>query len=336
MDNHGQGGDTGAPHDPATYVAFAKNFAGYAAQIAPGISIGIDAGDPYGYNNWIPSVLQNSAAQGFTPGFLSDHLYVQTAGSENDSYLLESTFSNPSSLDNWVTRGAAYRQELTQYLGAAGSGVSLLATEFNSVNTNAGKQTTSLVNGLAMADSLGVLLNSPYVGADIWELRGRWKTGNNNSPSLYGWRQGGDYGLLGDPIGPPPSTGPYIPYPTYFAEQLASKIIQIGGKVVQASSDDPSLSVYAVHQASGHLSLMVINKNPGTAETANFQLSGFAPASQAQVWQYGEAEDTAQSQTTDGHSSLSNLAVTLTISGSSFSDTFPAYSMTVLDLAPGP
>ena len=35
-----------AQHDPATYIAFAKQFATYAAQIAPGISIGLDVRQP--------------------------------------------------------------------------------------------------------------------------------------------------------------------------------------------------------------------------------------------------------------------------------------------------
>ena len=33
-------------HDPATYIAFAKQFATYAAQIDPSISIGLDVGSP--------------------------------------------------------------------------------------------------------------------------------------------------------------------------------------------------------------------------------------------------------------------------------------------------
>ena len=41
------------------------------------------------------------------------------------------------------------------------------------------------------------------------------------------------------PSGSAPSTGTYVPYPTYFAEQLASKIIQAGGEVVQASQQRP-------------------------------------------------------------------------------------------------
>ena len=176
------------------------------------------------------------------------------------------------------------------------------------------------------------MLETPYDGADVWDLRNGYATGDNNSSSLYGWRQGGDYGLLGSPGGSAPATGTYVPYPTYFAEQLASKIIQAGGNVVQASSSDPNLTVYAVLEPNGHLDLLVINKSASSALTGQFQLAGFPPAAQAQVWQYGEAQDTAQSQTSDGHSALANFTATLTVSGSTFSYSFPAYSMTVLDL----
>src|SRR5262249_5446567 len=148
--------------------------------------------------------------------------------------------------------------------------------------------------------------------------RNGWNTSNNNSSSLYGWRQGGDYGLLGSPNGTPPSSGTYVPYPTYFAEQLASKIIQPGGTVVQAASNDPNLDVFAVLESNGHLELMVINKSATSALTGQFQLANFQPSASAQVWQYGEARDTAQSQTTDGHSALANFSTTLTLSGSSF------------------
>ncbi len=327
------------PHDPATYISFAKQFAGYAAQIDPTISIGLDVGSPGDNNNWTANILQQCAAQGFVPGFLSDHNYVQAPGSESDSNLLLGTVSDPSSNPSdpgnpydWAVRAADYESLINQYLGAAGKNVQLLATEFNSVYSNPGKQTTSLVNGLFLADSLGALLATPYNGADVWDLRNSYSTGGNNSSSLYGWRQGGDYGILGSPGGSAPATGPYVPYPTYFAEQLASKIIQAGGQVVQASSNDPNLATYAVLEPNGHLDLLVINKSASGPITGQFQLANFSPASQAQAWQYGEAQDTAQSQTTDGHSALASFTANLGVSGSTVSYSFPAYSMTVLDL----
>ena len=54
---------------------------------------------------------------------------------------------------------------------------------------------------------------------------------------------------------------------------------------------------------------------------------------QAQFWQYGKAEDTAQSLTTDGHASLTSWSTSLSFSALTFSYSFPSYSMTVIDLA---
>jgi hypothetical protein len=331
------------PHDPATYVAFARQFAAYAAQIAPGISIGVDGsgtGGSYSQipGNWTAQVLQQCAQQGFTPGFLSDHNYMFDPGHENDANLLLHSATDPHASGyggpiNWAGRAQAYRNLITQYLGSAGAGVQLLATEFNSVSYNPSNQTTSLVNGLWLADALGGILQTEYNAAVLWDLRNGYDTSHTNS-SLYGWRPGGDYGILGSGNGSPPATGTYVPYPTYFAEQLLSRMAQPGGTVVQASSDDPNLTAYAIKEANGHLELLVINKNATTDLTEQFNIAGFAPAAQTTVWQYGKAQDTAQSQTTDGHASLANSTPTLTFNGSNFSFLFPQYSMTVLDLAP--
>jgi hypothetical protein len=336
-DHHGTGGDTGAPHDPATYVAFAKQFAAYAQQIAPTISIGVGSGDSYTWDTWLVPVLQDGVSQGFIPGFISDHNYVQTPGQESDSYLLNDTVSDPANtVADWAARAAGYRSLLQQTLGAAAANVQLMATEFNSVYSNPGKQSTSLVNGLFLADSLGSILETQYNAALFWDLRNSWDTGNNNSPALYGWRQGGDYGILGDSSGPAPATGPYIPYPTYFAEELVSKMVHPGDTVVQAVSSDPDLSVYAVRQASDkHLDLLVINKSPTATLTGNFQLTGFQPGLVAYLWQYGKAQDTAQSRTSNGSSALAGSIALILEKGSTFSLAFPAYSMTVVDLAPG-
>ena len=335
-DEHGTGGDTGKPHDPATYVAFAKQTQTLAAQIDPTISFGIDADETYS-SAWVASVLSQSATQHFTVGWISDHNYMQEPGSESDSTLLLNTTSNTSSATDWANRAAVYRTLLQQNLGAAGNSVQLLATEYNSVSYNPGKQTTSLVDGLFFADSLGSLLQTSYVAGVSWDVHNSYETGNNNSTSLYGWRPGGDYGLLGSGnVDDPPYSAANVPYPTYFADQLFSKFAQAGGSVVAVASNDPNLSVYGVRQTNGHLELLVIDKSSTAALTGQFQITGFQPATQAAVWQYGEVQDTAQSQTTDGHSALANSSASLTVNGSTFSYQFPKYSMTVLDLTPNP
>jgi alpha-L-arabinofuranosidase len=344
VDHHGTTGpggtSTGAEHDPATYAAFAADFASFiSADQAnlPSISIGIDSDDPTGqdYNNWTRTVLSDGLADGFVPGFISDHSYMQQPGTENDSFLLNDTVSDSASILDWSTRYSDYETLLQQTLGARASGVKIMATEFNSVSYNSGKQTTSLVNGLFIADSLGSLIDSGYSGGYVWDLRSGWYTDYNNSASLYGWREGGNYGLLGAPdTVDPPDTGPYVPYPSYFAEQLVSEMAQTGGQAVSAVTDVSGESVYAVKQADGDVDLLVINKSPTASLTDQFDLSDFDPSNSAQIWQYGQAQDTAQSQSADGASALANFTATLSLTGSNFIYTFPAYSMTVIELNP--
>jgi alpha-L-arabinofuranosidase len=344
IDHHGtnlpNGTSTGAQHDPATYAKFAEAFASFVTgdqANLPAISIGIDSEDPTGAadNNWTKNVLIQGQDIGFIPGFISDHSYMQGPGAESDSFLLNDTVSDSGSLLDWSTRYADYESLLNSVLGAKASSVAVMATEFNSVEYNPGKQTTSLVNGLFIADSIGSLLDSGYTGGYVWDLRNGYLTGNNNSSSLYGWRDGGDYGLLGDPYyDDPPTTGAYVPYPSYFGEQLASMLIQTGGKVVTISSSYSELTSYGVLEPDGDLELMVINKNPDASLTNQFNLSGFTPSGQATVWQYGQAQDYAQSLSTTGASSLAESAVNLSLNGVDFSYTFPAYSMTLIDLKP--
>jgi hypothetical protein len=348
IDHHGTAGpggvSTGLQRDPATYAKFAGAFAAFVAADKasnfPTLHIGIDSGDPTGAsdNNWTKNVLAAGESIGFVPGFISDHNYVQGPGSESDSFLLNDTVSNVGSTLSWSTRHSDYETMLQQTVGSnAAAGVQIMATEFNSNYGTPGKQMTSIVNGLFIADSIGSLMDTGYTSGLVWDLRNGWGTTGNNSPTLYGWRQGGDEGLLGSSnVNSTPSTGAYVPYPNYFAEELGSKIVQSGGMVVSAVSNYNEMAVYTVLEANGHLDLMVINKNPDANITEQFSLPGFNASGQAQIWQYGEAQDYAQSLTSNGAASLANLTTTLSFTGSNFSYMFPAYSMTVIDLTPTP
>jgi hypothetical protein len=333
-------------HDPATYVQFAKDFAALAHQIDPAISIGLDVGGTQGNfgsrgGNWAHEILNQCVLQDYLPGFLSDHNYMFDPGHEDDATLLLHTVNDPNftgyeGAKNWAGRAQAYRALLQGYLGDAAAGIELLCTEFNSVSYNPSNQTTSLVNGLWVADALGGILQTEYNAAIVWDLRNNYEA-SHYSPRFYGWRTGADYGLLGSPNStyPPPATGANVPYPSYFAEQLFAHVAHNGDTVIGAASDDPYLSVYAVAQQDGHLALLVINKSPANDLTGEFTLTGFTPWHRAVVWQYGKAQDDAQSHTTDGHSSLANFPALLAMTGgSSFDYSFPSYSMTVLDLAP--
>jgi hypothetical protein len=338
------------PWDPATYIQFAKDFAGLANQIDPSITIGVDGsgtGGNYGSaggGNWTSKILDQCVIQNFTPGYVSDHNYMFDPGNENDDNLLRHSATDPAAVGyggpiNFAGRATAYRNLINSKLGALGPAVKLLCTEFNSVSYNPSQQTTSLVNGLWLADALGGIMKTEYESAIFWDLRNAYDTSHFHV-GLYGWRLGGDYGMLGDANGPAPATGTYIAYPTYFAEQLVSKLAHQDDSVVSANSDTTFLSVYATRQANGHLTLMVINKSPNTDFTAPVQIQGFIPAAQATLNRYGKTQDTAQQNSSDGASSLEQLSPNLTVTpitgGASFSFAFPQYSMTVLDLAPAP
>jgi hypothetical protein len=344
IDHHGTAGpggvSTGSKRDPATYAAFAAAFASFDANDPnlPKVSVGIDSGDPTGAgdNNWTKNVLTFGYADGFVPGFISDHNYVQGPGQENDSFLLNNTVSSATSTLGWATRASDYEAMLQQTVGSANAaGVKLMATEYNSNYGTEGKQMTSLVEGIFIADSVGSLLSSGYSAGLVWDLRNGWNTTGNNSPLLYGWRQGGDEGLLGTSgLNQPPATGPYVPYASYFGEQLASKIMQSGGVEVSSSSNYGELTVYSVLEPNGHLELMVLNKNPDATINEQFNLSGFSPTGQAQIWQYGEVQDDAQENSSTGASALANFNTSLALTVGNFTYSFPSYSMTVIDLTP--
>jgi hypothetical protein len=210
---------------------------------------------------------------------------------------------------------------ITDYVGAAyGSSIELDVTELNSVSSGPGKQTTSLVNGLFMADALGNLAQTEFDACTWWAFRGGADTSGNNSASLYGWRPYGDYGVVssGDVSGTPANT----PYPTFYAAKLLTNWGRGGDAVVSASSGYALLSIYAAQLQNGSLSLLVINKHPSDDLPAQIALDDFTPgSSSAQVYSYGKPNDLAAGDITTG---------TASVSGTTFSYTFPSYSMSVI------
>ncbi len=107
------------------------------------------------YNNWTADILQQSAIAGLHARVLERPQLRAGPGERKrleplarHDHRHRSDPSDPGDPFDWAVRAADYESLLTEYLGAAGNNVQLLATEFNSVYSNPGKQTTSLVNGL--------------------------------------------------------------------------------------------------------------------------------------------------------------------------------------------
>jgi hypothetical protein len=324
------------PHDPYTYANRFKDYYNQMKGIDATIKIGavaITGEDSYAnytehpavnlrtgqaHNGWTPVMLATLRSLGVTPDFLIYHRYPQGPGAETDAGLLQSSGS-------WASDAADLRQQLNDYLGAAAPSVELVCTENNSVYSNPGKQTTSLVNGLFLADSVGHALKTEFNAVMWWDLRNGQDTANNNSSSLYGWRLYGDYGIV-DAATP---AGPADRYPTFYVAKLLQHFARGGDGLVAASSDYNLLTPYAARRSDGSLTVLVINKSATTVLTGNLNISGYSPTGTLYAYSYGIAQDEAART---GSGSADIAVNSYSGASSAFSFNFPAYSATVLSL----
>jgi hypothetical protein len=153
------------PHDPYTYTLRARDYISLIKGVDPTVKTGVvvtpgeDAYSNYTnppvvnprtqqtHNGWTPVLLATLASLGVTPDFAIHHRYPEGPGAETDAGLLASS-------TGWASDAANLRQQITDYFGPGGTNIELVCTENNSVSSNPGKQSTSLVNGLFMADNL--------------------------------------------------------------------------------------------------------------------------------------------------------------------------------------
>jgi len=323
-------------HDPYTYANRFKDYYNQMKAVDPTIRIGavaVTGEDSYAnytdhpatnprtgqaHNGWMPVMLATLKSLGVTPDFIVYHRYPQAPGAESDAGLLQSSGS-------WASDAADLRQQLNDYLGTAAAGVELVCTENNSVYSNPGKQTTSLVNGLFLADSIGTAMKTEFNAVTWWDMRNGQDTANNNSSSLYGWRLYGDYGIVN---GANPA-GPADRYPTFYVAKLLQYFARGGDLLVPASSDYSLLTPYAARRADGSLTLLVINKSAAAALNANITVNGYSPNSALSAYSYGIPQDEA-ARTGVGSADIASNSYTGV--GSTFAFTFPAYAATVLAL----
>jgi hypothetical protein len=321
------------PHDPYTYALRVRDYISLMKAVDKTIKIGVvvtPGEDSYVnntshpaynsrtetyHNGWTPVLLATLTSLGVTPDFAIHHRYPQNPGGEDDTGLLGSS-------TGWASDAANLRQMITDYVDSNGTNIELLCTENNSVSSNPGKQSTSLVNGLFMADSLAQLMQTEFNGLFWWNFRnGSDNYTGNDSSSLYGWRLYGDYGVL---------EGTDL-YPPYYTSKLMQNFAQAGDTVIAAASDYSLLSTYAVRRQNGSLTILTINKDSVNTLTGQVVVASFTPASGATVYSYGIPQDNA------AENSIGSPGVAQTnfyVAGTNFSYAFPPYSATVLALAP--
>ena len=344
------------PHDPYTYatnaVACIQQMKAAYPAVAIKIGIVVVPGEGSYSNNathfainprtgttnygWTPIVLSVMKSLGVTPDFLIYHFYAQYttagwsyySGSPDSDPLLLQVAGNPSPLNwsDWASAAADLRQQITDYIGTGGSNIELCVTENNSDAGAMGRQSTSLVNALYLADSTSALMKTEFRSYLWWDLHNGYETDGNFDPTIYGWRPNGDYGIL---------SGANSPYSTFYTEKLLQNFARPGDAVLAASSDSLLLSAYGVRRVNGSLTLLVINKDMTSNLTAQIALTNFTPWSTVSLMSYGIPQDQA-AQTNDAAAFQDLAEGSYPSATANFNYTFAPLSLTLFTFAPGP
>jgi hypothetical protein len=314
---------------PATYAQNVVSFSQAMKAVDSSIKVGAVLTTP---GNWPDGVTNSNSPQPWNTTVLSTacssidfviaHWYPQGPGSESDSGLLSAT----SQIAGMVS---TLRSEINQYCGSHASAVQIMVTETNSVSYNPGKQTVSLVNALYLADDYMDWLENGVANVDWWDLHNGPSGGNNNSSSLYGNAQYGDYGVLSS--GGCTTTSPQAcepaadtPFPPYYGLQMLNYLGKAGDTMVSSSSNQTLVTAHAVKQANGDLAILLINKDPSNSYTVSFSLNGYSASGGGREYTYGENSSSITSVTIDPVSPGVPPGVTIA-----------PYSLTTLVLFPG-
>jgi len=328
-------------HDPFTYATRAADYFQAMKNADRTIKIGVVAvpGENSFSNNathfeinsrtgdkhygWTPVVLATLKSLGTTPDFLIYHFYPQyssagsTASADSDPLLLQASV-------NWANDAADLRQQISDYLGPGGTNIELVCTENNSDSGAMGRQSTSVVNALYLADNIGQILKTEFRSYFWWDAHNGSDTSGSFDPTLYGWRANGDYGLL---------SAANARYPSFYAEKLVQYFTRPGDSVLPASSDYLLLSAYAVRRTNGALTMLVINKDSAATFNTQIGITNYPPNAHATIQSYGIPQDEAAR--TNGSATLQDISKTDFFSaGTNFNYSFPPYSLTLFTFAP--
>ena len=325
------------PHDPYTYAVRAAGYIQLMKAADPTIHIGVVGlvGEDNGENTytnhpatntitgqvhygWTPVVLSTLKKLGITPDFLIDHRYPEYV-SDSDPILLQTTTTS------WARDAADLRGQINGYFGAGGTNIELCVTENNSDAGAEGRQSTSIVNALYLADSVSQLMLTEFNSYIWWDLRNGADTSGDFDPTLYGWRTNGDEGII---------LNSNTRYPTFYADKLLQYFAQPGDMVLAATSDYPLLAAYATRKADGAVALLVINKDATNNFTAQMNLANFTPGPTALVRSYGIAQDEATRTNSSVPGAQDISTNNFAVPGANFSTVFPPYSLTLLTIPP--
>lgn len=341
-------------HDPYTYATNAAAYMQAMRAADPTIHIGLVAvpGEDSSVNNhdhvatnpvtgaihygWTPVMLTTLNHLGVRPDFLIYHFYPQftsepvstnppSACGDSDPLLLQvADNSSPADWTDWASAATSLRQQLTDYLGSQGTNIELCCTENNSDSSGGGRQLSSLVNALYLADSLSQLMRTEFNSYLFWDLRNGAGNEGSFDPTLYGWRTTGDFGVI---------TGSSTFNPPYYGMKLLQYFVRPGDTVLGATSNYPLLSTYAARKADGALTMLIINKDTTATFNARIALTNFLAWTNATLQSYGIPQD--QAAQNNQALAFQNIATTnFSFASTNFTSSFPPLSLNLFTFAP--
>ena len=324
-DQHCASGSNPANCGPAVYAQNVKAYVAAMKAVDPSIVVGVvltapgnwpdgvtSAGSPQAWDQTVLPALGNQI------GFADIHWYPQnpsnvTPPGPTDAGLLSDTSQIP-------TMVSSMKSLLSQSTGTANTPI--MVTETNSVSSNPGKQTLSVVNALYLQQNYLSWLESGVSSVDWWQIHNGIVTSGDNGSSLFGTATYGDYGVLSDATCSGQTCEPAAdtPFPAYYGLTLLGGFIHPGDTLVGASSTASLVRSYAVRGADGNLRVMLVNDDPTNSYTVNLNYQGFTPATGAPMVATLTAPGTG---------------VTTAAGGSASSQTIAPYTAEVITLQPG-
>ena len=324
-DQHCASGSNPSNCGPAVY---AKNAAAYISAmkaVDPSIVIGVvltapgnwpdgvtSAGSPQAWNQTVLSALGNQI------GFADIHWYPQNPSSVTPPGPTDAGLLGDSA--NIPTMVSSMRSLLSQYTGTTTTPI--MVTETNSVSSNPGKQTLSIVNALFLPQDYLTWLANGVSSVDWWQIHNGIVTTGDNGSGLAGTATYGDYGVLSDATCSGSTCEPAAdtPFPAYYGLKLLGGFIHPGDSLVGASSTASLLQSYAVKGTDGNLRVLLVNDDPTNSYTVGLNYTGFTPSG---------ATPTVATLTTPG------TGITTAAAGSAASQTISPYTAEVITLQPG-
>jgi hypothetical protein len=326
---------------PAVYAANALKYIDAMKAVDPDITVGIVLTAP---NNWPDdNDIGYICGSGSTEvpdcywdatvlkdlfghiGFADIHWYPQNPSNVtaySNPPLTNGAPGNPptdagllASTSNIAGMVATLRQRFAHY----GDGdIPIMVTETNSVSSNPGKQTVSIVNALYLEQDYLTWLENGVANVDWWQLHnGIVTTGDNgpadnasqdpSAPPLYGEALYGDYGVLSN--GSCGSTPSYAtpadnkvceppadtPFPAYYGLEMLSRFIRPGDALLGTTSSQGLVHAYAERGPGRQLRVMLVNDEPSDSYAVNLSVPGYVPRPGSSVLSYGATSSSPSS-----------------------------------------